>query len=132
MIIQRVVTSQMFQGVAIYGSAPTGLMRQSYVASFKAISLSPPYTWEVTGTLPPTIGFAVTSGAAANDTITFSSANLSTDGTYVVTLTVRNADRIRASITITFVIIASEPDNAIIDEFGNFFVDEHGNFIVYS
>lgn len=127
MIIQRVVTVQAFQGVAIYGSAPTGLTRQSYSATFKAVSAAPPYVWEVSGTLPPTISYTVTS-----DTITFSSANLSTDGVYTITLTARNADRVRASITVTFVIIASEPDNAIIDEVSNFFVDEHGNFMVYS
>lgn len=127
MIVPRVVVSEMFRGVGLYGSAPTGLTRQTYAAIFTAVSPSPPYTFTVTGTLPPTITYTTTS-----DTITFTSNNLSTAGVYTITLTARNADRIRVSRTIVFVIVASEPDTALIDEYGNFLVDEYGNFLVYA
>lgn len=127
MIVPRVVVSEMFQGVALYGSAPTGLTRQTYLATFTAVSAAPPYTFLVTGSLPPTITYTTTS-----DSITFTSNNLSTAGVYTITLTARNADRIRVSRTIVFVIIASEPDTALIDEYGDFFVDEAGNFLLYA
>ena len=127
MIVPRVVVSEMFQGVGLYGEAPTGLTRQTYAATFTAVSPAPPYTFAFTGTLPPTITYTTTSNSIA-----FTSNNLSTAGVYTITLTARNADRIRVSRTITFVIISSEPDNAIIDEYNNFIVDESGNRILYS
>jgi len=128
MIIPRVVISEMFDGMSIHGSAPTGLTTQTYSATFTAVSPTPPpYTFTVTGTLPPTVTYTTTSNS-----ITFSSNNLSTTGVYTITLSARNSDRIRVSITIVFVIIASAPDIAIIDEFGNFWMDESGNIMVYA
>ena len=128
MIVPRVVVSEMFDGMSIHGSAPTGLTTQTYSATFTAVSPTPPpYTFTITGTLPPSIDPTKTS-----DSITFSSNNLTTAGIYTVTLTARNSDRVRASITITFVIIASEPDTALIDEYGDFLVDESGNYLVYA
>jgi len=128
MIVPRIVISEMFDGMSIHGSAPTGLTTQTYSAIFTAVSPTPPpYTFTITGTLPPSIDPTKTS-----DSITFSSNNLTTAGIYTVTLTARNSDRVRASITITFVIIASEPDTALIDEYGDFLVDESGNYLVYA
>jgi len=128
MIVPRVVVSEMFQGIALYGNAPTGLTTQTYLASFKAVSSTPPpYTFTVTGMLPPSVTYTTTS-----DTITFISNNLTTAGVYTVTITARNSDRIRVSRTVVFVIIASEPDTALIDEYNNFLVDEAGNYLVYA